>query len=507
MVLAGSLIADRYQLDEPVGTGWFSEVWRATDTALSRPVAVKLLHPAYARQPDALARFRAEALHAAALWHENIAHIYDYDEPAGGPRPYLVMELVDGPCLAGVLAGGPLDAARTMDVVAQAAAGLQAAHVMGLVHRDVRPGNLLLASSGTVKITDWGLSRAIGSAPSTVTETMPATAEYLAPERTAGAAAAPAGDLYALGVLAYECLAGAPPFAGEPAEVACAHRDHLVPPLPGEVPAEVSALVMRLVAKDPARRPGSAAEVAQQAGRLRHDLRDDSGVDAGRTHHPLAVAAAAQPPPAMAPAAGADEGRRQVPAASRPAPRARTGARRAGRRPALVLAAAAVAGLMGMVLAVTVGVASVRHLAGAPASARPGHSISGTVAGPPARQPSSASPTRGARHRTRPGPTGTVPVVASNHRTSTGTVNGRERIHRHRDSSDTSQGYGNGNHHGHGHGEGNGQGNGNGKGQGNGNGSGQGNRNGNGQGNRNGQGHGTGDGQGNGNVQVLSISR
>ena len=104
MVPGGRLLAGRYQLDEPIGTGWFSEVWRATDAALSRRVAVKLLHPAYAQEPEALARFRAQARHAAAVWHENITHIYDYDEPAEGPQPYLVMELVDGPSLAGVLA-------------------------------------------------------------------------------------------------------------------------------------------------------------------------------------------------------------------------------------------------------------------------------------------------------------------------------------------------------------------------------------------------------------------
>ena len=493
MVFAGNLLAGRYRLDEPIGTGWFSEVWRATDAALSRPVAVKLLHPAYAQQPGALARFRAEARHAAALWHENITHIYDYDDPAEGPQPYLVMELVDGPSLAGVLAGGPLDAARTMDVVAQAAAGLQAAHAMGLVHRDIRPGNLLLASSGTVKITDWGISQAIDSVPITVTGIVTGTAEYLAPERIAGAQAAPAGDLYALGVVAYECLAGAPPFVGEPPDVACAHRDHPVPPLPGSVPADVSALVMQLVAKDPARRPGSAAEVAQQAGRLRHDLRDDFSVGAGRTPYPLAVAAAVPPPPpAMAPAPVADDARWQVPAASRPAFRAWTAARRLRRRPVLVLASVVIAGLIGMVLAVTVGVASVQHLAGAPASARPGHSISGTVAGPPARRPSSGSPSRSARPGTSPGDTGTVRVVVSNHRSTAGFVSGRERIHRHRHGSDTGQGHGNGNRrgHGNGHGEGNGNGHGNGHGQGNGN----------------GNGHRNGNGQGNGNAQVLSIS-
>src|SRR6516164_9509514 len=383
MVPAGNLLAGRYQLDEPIGSGWFSEVWRATDVALSRPVAVKLLHPAYVQQPEALARFRAEAQRAAALWHENIAHVYDYDEPADGLPPYLVMELVDGPCLAGALAGGPLDAARTMDVVAQTAAGLQAAHARGLVHRDIKPGNLLLTSSGTVKITDWGVSYAVGSVPGTVTGIVPGTAEYLAPERIAEAQAAPATDLYAVGVVAYECLAGAPPFVGEPADVASAHRDRPVPPLPGSVPAEVSALVMQLVAKDPARRPGSAAEVARRAGRLRSDLRDDSRVGAGPAPYPLAVAAAVQPPPpamvAMAPTAVADGARWQVPATSPPASRARTEARRRRRRPARVLAFAAIAGLITVVLAVTVGAAVSRHPVGALSSAAPRHSASGTV--------------------------------------------------------------------------------------------------------------------------------
>ena len=481
MVLTGNLLAGRYQLHEPIGTGWSSEVWRATDSALSRPVAVKLLHPAYAQQAETLARFRAEALNAAALWHENIAHIYDYDEPAEGPQPYLVMELVDGLSLAGVLVSGPLDAGRTMDVVAQAAAGLRAAHAMGLVHCDIKPRNLLLASTGTVKITDWGISHAIGSVPGTITEIVAGTAEYLAPERVAGARGRPASDLYALGVVAYECLAGLPPFVGEPPDVVCAHRDRPVPPLPVSVPAGVSALVMHLVAKDPARRPGSAAEVAQQAGRLRHDLRDDLSVDAGRTPYPLAATAAVPPPPpAMAPAAVADEAWSPFPSASRPVPRARADAGRRGRRPVLVLACAAVAGLIGMVLAVTVSLASARHQAGALPSALPGHATSGTAGGPPARQPSSASPSRSARHGTSPGDAGTVPVVVTDHRTITGPASSRERIRAHHDSSGSGRGHGHGNrrNHGHGHvhgtedGNGNGEGSGNGQGNGNGNGDG-----------------------------------
>jgi eukaryotic-like serine/threonine-protein kinase len=464
MILAGSLLAGRYQLDEPIGTGWFSEVWRATDSALSRPVAVKLLHPAYARQPEALARFRAEARHAATLRHENIVHIYDYDEPAEGPQPYLVMELVDGPCVAGELAGGPVDAARTMDVVAQAAAGLQAAHATGLVHGGIKPGNLLLASSGSVRITDWGISHAIGSVPVAVTEMVTGTVEYLAPERIAGAQAVPASDLYALGVVAYECLAGAPPFVGEPPDVAGAHRDHPVPPLPGSVPADVSALVMRLVAKDPAARPGSAAEVARQAGRLRDDL----SVGAGLTPNLLAAVAAVPPPrPAMEAAAVADDVPRQVPPP--PTSRAHPGARLLRRRPVLVLASMVIAGLIGMVLAVTVGATSVRELAAAPPSARPGHPAGGSVAGPPARHPSPAPPSRSAR----PGDTGPVPVVVSNHRTSTVPVSGQERIRRHRDGSAHRHGYGHrhgrgyGYGYGHRHGHGSGQGHGYGQGHGN----------------------------------------
>jgi serine/threonine-protein kinase len=475
MVLAGNRLAGRYQLDEPIGTGWFGEVWRATDAALSRPVAVKLLHPAYVQQPEALARFRTEAMHAAALWHENITHIYDYDEPAEGPQPYLVMELVDGPSLAGVLAGGPLDATRTMHVVAQAAAGLQAAHATGLVHGDIRPGNLLLASSGTVKITDWGVSHAIGSVPVSVT----GTAEYLAPERIAGAQAGPASDLYALGIVAYECLAGAPPFVGESPDVARAHSDHAVPPLPGWVPADVSALVMGLVAKDPAGRPDSAAEVAQQAGRLRHP-RDDFSTDPSRTPYPVATVAAVRPPPAMAPppaamapALVAGGAWRQVPAASRPASRARTDVRRLRSRPVLVLASVAIAGLIAIALAVTVGVTSVQHLADAQPSARPGHSTGRAVAAPPARPPSSARPSHSSRPGTSRGNASTVPVAVSRHRTFTGSASGWGRMHRHRGGGGFGWGHGNGDRHGHGHGHGEGNGHGHGEGNGHGDGNGQ----------------------------------
>jgi serine/threonine-protein kinase len=353
--------------------------------------------------------------------------------------------------------------------VAQTAAGLQAAHAAGLIHRDIKPGNLLLASDGTVKITDFGISHAIGSVPVTVTGVVMGTAGYLAPERIAGAQATPASDLYALGVVGYECLAGVPPFTGEPLEVACAHRDRPVPPLPGSVPATVTALVMQLVAKDPAWRPDSA-EVAHRAGRLREDLRD--GLSVGARDLPAAPSPAAVPPPApvIAPAAFAAEAWWPFPAAPRPGPRPRTGARQRRRRPVPVLAPAAIAGLITMALAVTVSAALIWHSVGALPAAPPGHPASGTAVAQP-RQPSSASPGRKARGQTSPGDTGTLRMDASDHRTVTAPRSRREKTRRHRHDKDVGQGQGNGQSQGNGTGNGHGQGNGTGNGHGQGNGS------------------------------------
>jgi serine/threonine-protein kinase len=265
MLSAGVALGHRYVLEEWVGAGAFCDVWRARDLTLDRPVAVKVLHDAYVRDTEALARFQAEARHAGGLAHQNIARIYDYGE---ADPPYLVMELVDGPSLAEVLTGGPMDPARVLDGVAQAAAGLQAAHEAGLVHRDVKPANLLLTPDGTVKITDFGISHVLGASGMTRTGLIVGTPGYLAPERASGATATELSDLYSLGVVAYECLAGAPPFAGAALEVALAHITRPFPALPAFVPADVATLVARLTAKDPADRPGSAAEVARQARQL-----------------------------------------------------------------------------------------------------------------------------------------------------------------------------------------------------------------------------------------------
>ena len=293
MSTPGILLAGRYQLDGWIAAGAVGEVWRATDLVLSRPVAVKRLRDGYAGQPEAMARFRAEARHAGALSHPGIAQVYDYGEADPPSPPFLVMEFVDGPSLAGLLDGGPLAPADAMDVLAQVAAGLAAAHSAGLVHRDIKPANLLVAPDGQVKITDFGIAHAAGSAQLTHTGTMVGTPSYLAPERAAGASATPASDLYSLGVVGYECLAGQPPFQGTPMEVVAAAQHAPLPPLPAAVPAEVAALVMELTAKDPAARPGSASQVATRAARLRDAVRA----------HPAALAPPAVAPGAVAPGA------------------------------------------------------------------------------------------------------------------------------------------------------------------------------------------------------------
>lgn len=249
------------------------DVWRGTDLAIDRRVAIKLLRSERADDEDGLARFRAEAHHAGSLSHPNIAQVFDYGEARAAEPGYLVMELVEGLTLTRILDDGPLPPADVMDVVAQVARGLAAAHQAGLVHRDIKPGNLLVRLDGLVKITDFGIATAAGENPVTQPVTQPGmligTPAYLAPERISGVPATPATDLYALGVVAHQCLTGQVPFAGEPLAVALAHLDRGIPPLPPSVPPEVAALVTHLTRQDPAARPGSAWDVAVRAEHLR----------------------------------------------------------------------------------------------------------------------------------------------------------------------------------------------------------------------------------------------
>src|SRR5215469_3570644 len=265
-------LASRYRLDYQIAAGGIGEVWQAKDLVLGRTVAIKLLRPEYAQHAETRARFHFEARHAASLIHPAIAQVFDYHEGDAQTRPFLVMELVEGPSLAEVLEGGPLDPERVMDIVAQAAAGLDAAHRAGLVHRDIKPANLLLSTGGTVKITDFGIAHAAGSAPVTRHGQVVGTPAYLAPERVAGQAAGPASDLYSLGIVAHECLTGVRPFTGTSVEIAVAHSQRALPPLPASVPAPVAAFIAELTTKDPAARPANARLVSARAAQLRDSL-------------------------------------------------------------------------------------------------------------------------------------------------------------------------------------------------------------------------------------------
>ncbi|MFE3461460.1 protein kinase [Nocardiopsis aegyptia] len=269
--LVGTVLSDRYRLEEQIGSGGMGTVWKATDTLLNRPVAVKLLHLSQMAEPTARQRFRTEGRITAGLSHPGIAQVYDYGEEDG--RAFLIMELVVGEPLSQVLREhGRLTPDQTLDFLCQAAQALAAAHARGVVHRDIKPGNLLVTGDGQLKLTDFGIARGDMSVTLTQTGMVMGTAQYISPEQALGRPASSASDLYALGVVAYECLAGTPPFTGDsPVALALAHTRDEPPELPDHVPLEVDDLVAALLVKDPEERPSSASEVAHMAAVIRSD--------------------------------------------------------------------------------------------------------------------------------------------------------------------------------------------------------------------------------------------
>jgi eukaryotic-like serine/threonine-protein kinase len=276
MLSSGQLLVDRYRLARRIAVGGMGEVWEAADTRLDRPVAIKILKPELCGDAEFLHRFRTEARTTASLNHPGIAAVHDYGETAAVPdgpeeTAYLVMELVEGEPLAAILArGGRLGTERTLDVLGQAAAALQAAHERGLVHRDVKPGNILVTPGGKVKLTDFGIAKAADAAPVTRSGLVMGTAHYVAPEQALGGEAEPASDVYSLAVVGYECLVGQRPFLADSAvTVAMMHIRDAPPPLPPGVPPGVRALLDATLVKDPRQRYRTGGEFAAAVAAVR----------------------------------------------------------------------------------------------------------------------------------------------------------------------------------------------------------------------------------------------
>jgi serine/threonine-protein kinase len=257
-------LSGRYTLERSLATGGMGTVWLARDDVLDRPVAVKLLNEGLLADEHAAERFRREAMTAAAVTHPHMANVFDYLDHDG--RPGIVMEYVEGETLATRLARcAPLPADEAVHIAVGVLEALEAAHAAGIVHRDIKPGNILLATDGSVKVTDFGIARALGSSDLTQTGMLMGTPHYIAPEQVAGEPASPASDVYAVGAVLYEMLTARKPFeADTPVAVAMA-RLHAEPPLPStlhaSIPPGLEQVAMRALAREPGQRFASADEM------------------------------------------------------------------------------------------------------------------------------------------------------------------------------------------------------------------------------------------------------
>ncbi|MET8053660.1 serine/threonine-protein kinase [Streptosporangium sp. NPDC005286] len=429
-----ALLGGRYRPLGRIASGGMGEVWRARDELLGREVAVKLLRAHVAEDPAFRQRFRSEARIAAGLSDPGIAQVFDYAESDG--VAYLVMELVPGESLAGILArDGALSTKVTLDVVHQTARALQAAHRAGVIHRDIKPGNLLVTEAGVIKITDFGIARVLEAAPVTQTGVLLGTAQYVSPEQASGEPLTPATDIYSLGVVAYECLAGRAPFLAETqVAIALMHIGEPPPPLPESIPPAVRDLVMACLSKDPLRRPAGARELSERADVLLDALAATDATGLGMLTDPsgwraepatewpqeITSAMAAPVGPAAGAGAGAGSGAGSgaragagggsaegagggagaggTPPGTGPAPHGR---RRPRRRTVIVAVVAACAAAVGL------GSLAAYELTGRPGGSEPEKPV---VPSSPVIEPPTATPSRSASPTSRPpvAPTKTV---------------------------------------------------------------------------------------------------
>jgi eukaryotic-like serine/threonine-protein kinase len=279
--LAGRLLDGRYAVTARIAHGGMATVYLAMDTRLDREVALKVMHAELARDDDFVRRFIGEAKSVARLSHQNVVAVYD--QGADGPFLYLAMEYVPGSTLKEMLSdSGRLPPAVALEIMTGVLDGLASAHASGIVHRDVKPENVLLTPDGRIKVADFGLARALTAAGHTRTGLLVGTVAYVPPEQVTGDSAGPRGDVYSAGVMLFEMITGRVPFTGDtPLSVAYQHVNTDVPApstlAPG-IPAAVDELVVAATSRDPARRPADAGEFLRAVRRVRAELYDPSGL-------------------------------------------------------------------------------------------------------------------------------------------------------------------------------------------------------------------------------------
>ncbi|HIW63944.1 MAG TPA: serine/threonine protein kinase [Candidatus Stackebrandtia excrementipullorum] len=300
----GIKLGGRYRLDERIATGGMGDVWRATDEVLGRVVAAKVLLPSLLNEPGFVERFRAEARVVATLSHPNIVRVYDYGEnpmPGGGQVAYLIMEFIEGEALTARLQQrGRLTADETLPLMAQAAEALNAAHEHGIIHRDVKPGNLLIAKGDRVMLTDFGIARSGLTGGLTQAGSVLGTAAYVSPEQASGHQVTGQSDVYSLGIVTYQCLAGQRPYDSDnPVELAMRHVNSTPPPLPNDVPEPARRFVEQALAKDLAVRFATGqvmADAARAAAGGQVGVPPATVGGGGYTPGGVAMGAAASPP-------------------------------------------------------------------------------------------------------------------------------------------------------------------------------------------------------------------